>query len=484
MNKQQFRRANRMAFIINTMILASAVLLMLFQALEIGINAAITSELIAAAIGFSMMLYGMLKGRDNRIGTIMIMTGSALVYFVIMIAQNQFLFFSYGMPIMASCMVYLNQKVIRFGTAELAAAYLIVFIRNIIAKTAILKDTVVDTTVIILFLIVVNYVVKLLVEFNKENSDAAAAAAEETNAITGNILNTADSIGEYFNTVTDNMNKLKDIVRSNNDAMDKIAGNTRVTANNIDTQAEKCKDIQTQTDTTIVSKERMIEATMSAQTTIAEGNRVLNELKTRAESVEEESRKTIAATELVTDKINGVQEIVGSILAISSQTNLLALNASIEAARAGDAGRGFAVVAEEIRNLSEQTNEATTKITDIIQELTADVGTTIDRVEDTMNSVKEQNNLIISTGERFDAINEDVQKLLGEFAGLEDGINAIAESTTQINASVDTLSENSRDIEALSNDGVASSDAAVKACDDLEKALQRIYDAINRLNNR
>ena len=247
---------------------------------------------------------------------------------------------------------------------------------------------------------------------------------------------------------------------------------------------EKCKDIQTQTDTTIVSKERMIEATMSAQTTIAEGNRVLNELKTRAESVEEESRKTIAATELVTDKINGVQEIVGSILAISSQTNLLALNASIEAARAGDAGRGFAVVAEEIRNLSEQTNEATTKITDIIQELTADVGTTIDRVEDTMNSVKEQNNLIISTGERFDAINEDVQKLLGEFTGLEDGINAIAESTTQINASVDTLSENSRDIEALSNDGVASSDAAVKACDDLEKALQRIYDAINRLNNR
>lgn len=484
MNKGQFRRANQMAFIINTLILASAVLLMLFQALEIGINAAITAELIAAAVGFSMMLFGMLKGRDNKLGVIMIMTGSALVYFVIMIAQNQFLFFSYGMPILASCVVYLNPKVVKFGTLELALAYLIVFIRNIVGKTAVLKDTVVDTAVIILFLIVVNYVVKLLVEFNQENNDAAQAAAEETNIITNNILNTADSIGEYFNTVTDNMNKLKDIVRSNNDAMDKIAGNTRATANNIEDQAEKCKDIQTQTDTTIVSKERMIEATMSAQSTISEGNKVLDELKKRAEDVEEESRKTIAATELVTDKINGVQEIVGSILAISSQTNLLALNASIEAARAGDAGRGFAVVAEEIRNLSEQTNEATTKITDIIQELTTDVGTTIDRVEDTMNSVKEQNTLIISTGERFDAINEDVQKLLGEFSGLEDGINAIAKSTTQINESVDTLSANSRDIEVLSNDGVASSDAAVKACDDLEKALHRIYDAVNELNKR
>ncbi len=484
MNKGQFRRANRMAFIINTLILVSAVLLMFFQALEIGLNAAITAELIAAVVGFSMMLFGMLKGRDNKLGVILIMTGSALVYIVIMLAQNQFLFFSYGMPILASCVVYLNPKVVKFGTLELALAYLIVFIRNIVGKTAVLKDTVVDTAVIILFLIVVNYVVKLLVEFNQENNDAAQAAAEETNIITNNILNTADSIGEYFNTVTDNMNKLKDIVRSNNEAMDRIAGNTRATANNIEDQAEKCKDIQTQTDTTIVSKERMIEATMSAQSTISEGNKVLEELKTRAEDVEEESRKTIAATELVTDKINGVQEIVGSILAISSQTNLLALNASIEAARAGDAGKGFAVVAEEIRNLSEQTNEATTKITDIIQELTADVGTTIDRVEDTMNSVKEQNTLIISTGERFDAINEDVQKLLGEFSGLEDGINAIAKSTTQINESVDTLSANSRDIEVLSNDGVASSDAAVKACDDLEKALHRIYDAVNELNKR
>jgi len=64
-----------------------------------------------------------------------------------------------------------------------------------------------------------------------------------------------------------------------------------------------------------------------------------------------------------------VANVAKQIDAIAKQTNLLALNATIEAARAGEAGKGFAVVAGEVKNLSNQTANATGEVSEVLTNL-------------------------------------------------------------------------------------------------------------------
>jgi len=105
-----------------------------------------------------------------------------------------------------------------------------------------------------------------------------------------------------------------------------------------------------------------------------------------------------------------IGEIIASVNDIADQSNLLALNAAMEAARAGEAGRGFAVVAGEVRNLAEQSRQATAQVSSILSEIQKAANTAVMVTEKGTKSAESGEELAHSTGDSIRVIREHTQQ--------------------------------------------------------------------------
>ena len=205
-----------------------------------------------------------------------------------------------------------------------------------------------------------------------------------------------------------------------------------------------------------MASQRTVEVAQNGTRAVQETIQSMNQIKERVESIAE----NILALSEQTQQIGEIIETVGD---IAAQSNMLALNASVEAARAGEHGKGFAVVAAEVRNLAEQSRQATARVKIVISQIQKATNATVMVTEEgskgVANGVSMANRARDSIEQLAGVINESAQTAAQVLAGSQQqrtGVEQIATAMKNINqatlqniASTRQAGQSAEDLNAL-----------------------------------
>ena len=173
-----------------------------------------------------------------------------------------------------------------------------------------------------------------------------------------------------------------------------------------------------------------------------------------------------------TEKMNSIIEMITG---ITNQTSLLSLNASIEAARAGDAGRGFAVVAGEISTLANQTKSATVNITELIQNINAE----LKEVSAAVDMVTESNRSHAVTAKE---VLESFEKIAGMTEGIGQQTSAMRNTVTDLETANAGIVESIQTISAITEEVSAHSSETYDACEVNSSMVSEVTGIVENLN--
>ena len=201
------------------------------------------------------------------------------------------------------------------------------------------------------------------------------------------------------------------------DVAERLASRSTSMVNAIHSTTERAGEAQTIAADTAHDVAEVTEATEQLVRSVNELSRHVEQSSSISRQAVSQSREAVGAMSALDGAAKQIAEIVAMIDAIAEQTNLLALNATIEAARAGTAGKGFAVVAHEIKSLSSQTANATTRVREQISDIQNHVNSTvkaIHNVTDVVSSLDQSSSIAASAVTEQSAVTSQIASTTGK----------------------------------------------------------------------
>jgi methyl-accepting chemotaxis protein len=208
---------------------------------------------------------------------------------------------------------------------------------------------------------------------------------------------------------------------------------------------------------------------------------VTHGVKTLATNVEkmreinDANKDTITGIKSLSDKIEGVWDIVNIINTITDQTKIIAFNAELEAASAGEAGKSFNIVATEIRRLADLTTNSTREIKQRITEIQHSSDNLIITSEGGTEKIQEGITLSANLEENFNYIKSSAEITAESSSDIRD---IIEQQTFAFEQIVVTLRQIAAGVESFS----FSTQAITAASEELKKIAETLETSVLKGN--
>lgn len=425
------------------------------------------------------------KNNESAALRYMITAGYGVLYVFVLLTSVTKLSFVYIIPMIIILTLYRDWKlVLAAGAAAIAANVIFVFYYlGSISNTATdITEFEIQLAVLILLTAFAVAATRILIKINAQAIADISVREEQQREAYGRIM----EISRKVSANVDRISELSEDVRTRTDmtksSVNDIASGTMETAQSIQGQMEMTGSIQHLIDDMSVLSENVLGECNTSKQNIVDGIDSMNELTDNSDRLNNRSSKVMVSMKSLQEKAEQVSEIIAMISDIAEQTNLLSLNASIEAARAGEAGRGFAVVAGEIKKLSEQTGEASARISRIILELEQET-------EIAGSSVADMNSVIEKQMECINVVNDKFRTLGSSLDALADSIDEqthkaeeVRDANGKIMHSIEGLSAFSEELTANSESTRTRSEESYQGTLQINSILGEIAADISRLN--
>ena len=301
--------------------------------------------------------------------------------------------------------------------------------------------------------------VRGLSDERKRTGDAINSSLNSGASFTRHAQDTQDALGEF------------------QEHIGLVVGSIREVASQVEGQATHVSESAEH------SKDRAVSSTGGAEVAAQNVATVAAAAEELTASIAEEGRHIVEAQEIVGRAVNqadSTRETVGSlgkatreigdvvslISEIAEQTNLLALNASIEAARAGEAGRGFAVVAGEVKDLANQTAQATDRISRQIKKLQVESDQSTEAIHAIANTIGE--------------VGEITGQITGEAEQQQEATTEIAVSIQNANDSVVQVAEDMGAVTSAAEDTGTASQTMLEAAGVLQETTNELDTLVQK----